>query len=581
VRAVLFTSHEGGYVDNVLGTTLEGSQDNADVVEENQNTFDNYGGRIAARWNINDAWDLDLSYIAQQSELEGAWETDPALGDFKISQFFKEYRDDDWYQLSATIKGDLGFAELTATASYFDRKVVYEWDNMVYEQWKDAYFGIYYNLPLYNSDYTFGTVFNDQDIYRSAYEARLSSQGDSRFQWMIGGFYEDLTSKWFYGTKNPDYVGTTSWYAAQAYAAYYNDLGYDVQAPLPPTDIAYSERYYNSVKQTAVFGEIGYDLTEQWAVTLGARWFEFDRGTSYVYQFPQGLPALGSFDTGGRVESSGVESDKVFKLATTFNFTDDIMIYALYSEGFRLGGNNSQRAANTGAVPLVYEPDKVENYEAGVKSQLADGRILLNVIAFNAVWDQIQINDGDLGGRWWLRGTLNGGKAENKGVEISSEWRATDRLTIAANATLSDPQFKEDIVRFNDVVPAGAPMVWAAERKYYVSLQYSVPDVFGGDLWFQYDYSYESEKWNDLDNIVANDRDGVVPSWNLSNFHVGLDMQNGWEAQLNVANAWNQLAYNSLDNDTSAAYFGDLRFDNLRSYARPRTIGLSVRKRFD
>jgi outer membrane receptor protein involved in Fe transport len=585
IRAVAFTAHEGGYVDNVLGATLEGSETNADVAEEDQNAYDNYGGRIAALWNISEEWGLNLSYIAQQSELEGAWETDPAIGDFKITRFFDEYRDDDWYQVSGTVKGDLGFAELTATASYFDRKVVYEWDNMVYEQWKDSYFAAY---PLYNSDYTFGTIFNDQDIYRAAYEARLTSQGESRFHWMIGAFYEDSTTEWFYGAKNPDYVGTTSWYAAQAYAYYYNYLGYDVQYPLLPTDIAYSESYYNDIKQTAVFGEIGFDLTEQWNVTVGARWFEFDRNTVTIYQFPQGLPPFTSFDTGGRVESSGVESDTVFKLGTTFHFTDDVMAYALYSEGFRLGGTNSQRAANTGLIPPVYEPDKVQNYEAGIKSQFADGRVLLNVIAFSAVWDQIQVTQFSVNGIWWLQGIINGGEAENQGVEISAEWQATDNLNLVARATISDPQFKEDIDLLGDDtdnidedVHPGDPLVWSAEEKYYAAVEYVVPDVLGGDLWFRYDYSYEGEKWNTLSNIVENDPEGLVPSWSLSNFHVGLTMENGWELQADVKNVWNELAYNSLDNDSSGDLFGDPRFDNIRNYARPRTIGFSVRKRFD
>jgi outer membrane receptor protein involved in Fe transport len=326
---------------------------------------------------------------------------------------------------------------------------------------------------------------------------------------------------------------------------------------------------------------MAYDLTEQWTMTVGARWFEFDRSTSYVYQFPLGLPPFGAFDTGGRVESSGVENDTVFKLGTTFNFTEDVMFYALYSEGFRLGGNNSQRAANTGFVPLVYQPDKVENYEAGIKSQFADGRVLLNVIGFSVVWDQIQINQSGVDGLWWSRGTINGGEAENKGVEITAEWQATDQLNLSARATISDPKFKDEIVRFNDVVPAGAPMVWAAEAKYYASLEYLMPDILGGDLWFRYDYSYEGEKWNGLTNIIENDRDGLVPSWNLSNAHLGLTMENGWEFQFDVRNVWNELAYNSLYNDSSGELFGDPRFDNIRNYTKPRTIGLSIRKRFD
>jgi iron complex outermembrane recepter protein len=579
IRAVAFTSHEGGWIDNVLGTTLEGSEDNSALVEKNFNVYDNNGGRIAARWTMSDDWEMDLSYIAQNSSADGSWESDPALGDYEVARFFKEYRDDDWHQVSATVKGDLGFAELTVTASDFSRDVVYEWDNMVYEQYKDAYWGPYY--ALYNSDYTFGTIFNDQTITRSAYEARLTSQGDSRFNWMIGGYYEQLDIGWFYGAKNPDYVGTTSWYAAQAYAYYYNYLGYDVQYPLPETDIGYSQLYKNSVDQKAVFGEMSFDLTDRLTATLGARRFEFDRFTSDTTQFPQGLPPAGAYDTGGNYSSSGNDSSTVYKVGLTYDITDDIMVYGLFSQGFRLGGNNSARAASTGFVPLVYDPDTLDNYEIGLKSRLAGGRLVLNATVFWMVWDKIQINQDNVDNRWWLRGTINGGKAENKGVELSATWQATENLYLEASGFFGNPEFTERIVRFDDVVPAGAPMVWSPEKKFKLALEYTIPGVFGGDMWLRYDYSYEGEKWRDLNDIVANDPNGIAPAWDISNAHVGLEYDNGWTFQLHALNLWNEKAVDWLVNDTSAALFGDPRFDHERTYSKPRTVGLSVTKRFD
>ena len=60
---------------------------------------------------------------------------------------------------------------------FFDRTIVYEWDNMVYDQWRSTVFGVYY--PLYNTDETFGTTYNDQIQRRWAYEVRLTSQGES------------------------------------------------------------------------------------------------------------------------------------------------------------------------------------------------------------------------------------------------------------------------------------------------------------------------------------------------------------------------------------------------------------------
>ena len=50
-------------------------------------------------------------------------------------------RDDDWQSSALTLKGDLGFADLSATVTTYDRDIVYEWDNHSYTQWKDAYYG--------------------------------------------------------------------------------------------------------------------------------------------------------------------------------------------------------------------------------------------------------------------------------------------------------------------------------------------------------------------------------------------------------------------------------------------------------
>ena len=136
VRVVGFYNDEGGWVDNVPGETFMGDRNNADLVEDDFNDFETYGGRIAARWMINPQWETTLSFISQWSRADGSWESDPALGDYKITRFFKEWREDNWYQTSLNVTGDLGFADLSVTGSYFDRNVDYEWDDMTYDQWR-------------------------------------------------------------------------------------------------------------------------------------------------------------------------------------------------------------------------------------------------------------------------------------------------------------------------------------------------------------------------------------------------------------------------------------------------------------
>ncbi len=69
---------------------------------------------------------------------------------------------------------------------------------------------------------------------------RLTSKGESRFQWMLGAFYEDVYDWWEYGARIPGYKTTTSWEYAQYLAYYYNAQGYDIQYPLDPTEIYYT-----------------------------------------------------------------------------------------------------------------------------------------------------------------------------------------------------------------------------------------------------------------------------------------------------------------------------------------------------
>ena len=57
--------------------------------------------------------------------------------------------------------------------------------------------GTYY--ALYDTGTLHATTFNYQKQNRWAYEARLTSQGDSKLQWMAGAFYEDVYDWWEYG----------------------------------------------------------------------------------------------------------------------------------------------------------------------------------------------------------------------------------------------------------------------------------------------------------------------------------------------------------------------------------------------
>src|SRR5688572_18133987 len=166
-----------------------------------------------------------------------------------------------------------------------------------------------------------------------------------------------------------------------------------------------------------------------------------------LYQVPRGLPANSDPEANG-LTSKSRDSDTTFKFATEYHFNPDVMVYALYSEGFRLGGDNSQRAADTGLIPPNYGPDYLSNYEAGIKSQWFDNRLQLNLSAFLMDWEDIQLRVTSTSlsdsGAFWIEGNINGGNAEQKGVEFNGEWYATDRLNFQWSVFLASPEFTED-----------------------------------------------------------------------------------------------------------------------------------------
>ena len=333
IRAVGYSTLDGGWVDNVLGSSYSGNFDNADVVEDDYNEYETDGGRISALWQMSENWDVLFNVMTEANESRGEWETDPSLGGTRIVRFFEDFKEDDWTSVGLTLSGDLGFANLSVTGQYMDRDFAYEWDNNAYTQRKDrvyggaylrtyeacyaqyqgGYYGAYYYCayagyyagytyaPRYYTNYSFSTIVNEQEQEREQVEVRLTSQGDGKLQWMIGGYWEEIYDTWFYYTDMPNHTNTTAWATAQAYAAYYKYVaGYsDVQYPLPDTTYHYAQTMERTNTQLAIFGEIDYDFTDKTRGTVGVRWAENEREEYDQYEWPVGLPAVGGYGSDG------------------------------------------------------------------------------------------------------------------------------------------------------------------------------------------------------------------------------------------------------------------------------------------
>ena len=123
------------------------------------------------------------------------------------------------------------------------------------------------------------------------------------------------------------------------------------------------------------------------------------------------------------------------------------MVYLLYSEGFRLGGSNSARAAASASF---------RSSTAGHAQELR-GRAEEPVVRRHRAAQRVAVLHGmgrhpaqhlrqQLDNPWWMRGTFNGGKAEQKGAEIDGSWSVTENFSLDASAFLAEPEFSEDSI---------------------------------------------------------------------------------------------------------------------------------------
>lgn len=637
IRLVAYDIKEGGYIDNVYSTSPHSvcaagapcdhdfayyggvdqdghlnsaTPDNAGLEEDDYNDYEMSGARISALWNINEKWSALVTLMHQDSLTTGVWSSDTALGDYKVARFSDEWRKDKWTSTAFTIKGDLGFAEFSNSFGYAERDQSYQFDNTHYEayhtrlkgQYWSAYYNYYYGYYAYNyydkydTDYNGGIYRSLQEAERITNEIRLTSTTDSRFQWMVGAFYENNKDGWDDRGDIPNLNTTKHWRYTQWRTCDLEAQGFPVACPaIDPNNTWYNDSYARERTQLAVFGQVDYDLTEQLRVTVGARWFEYDRYVVNDRQWPPGLPVEAILlDGEGASIEDGTESDTSFKFGISYALDDDKMVYGLYSQGFRLGGRNNPKAVRVDFVPEFFKPDQLNNYEIGTKTEWLDNRLQVNATIFHMVWDDIQLSLGSSGsGLWWLRGQDNGGGGENTGGELDVLWQATDSLRLSLNAYVGDPHYTHDYITLEGELEmsAGTSMPDSSREKYTLALDYTFQDVMGGDLWVRFDTYYQSPLYSALwradeaNPASPNYVQGAtfdVDSFTKSNFQVGYDRET-WNARLMVRNLTNERANTFTGSGTGyyGEYWGHTGFGESNNLARPRTISLKFTKSFD
>ena len=351
-----------------------------------------------------------------------------------------------------------------------------------------------------------------------------------------------------------------------------------------------------------MFGELSYKLTDKWTVIGGGRWFRYDRDINQHYQQPLGIPVGLGAPSG---TSSGNESATLGKFSVQYRFNPDVMGYFLFSQGYRLGGYNSQRAVDSGAVPYQYQPDKLNNFELGMKSQWLDHRLTLNASLFLMKWTDIQLNSstGAAGGAWWKRGTINGGSAENSGLELSGAARASKNWSINFSMTASNPHLTDPVAYTSGTTSLKARR-WSARRTSrgrWVSGMHSTGSrrvaTCGRDSTTATSRPYTrvstmrrplirtprmpcDHPGDPSYQIPANW--GRIEPWRFAKFQVGVSLPSKLDVTLTLNNVFNSKGANWVTTGEGwySGQFGDPRYKNMQAQFRPQSIGLTIRKDF-
>lgn len=310
----------------------------------------------------------------------------------------------------------------------------------------------------------------------------------------------------------------------------------------------------------SVFGSVIYNISEQFAIGLDARYQE-DKVRESTAEFePQVIADVPSNASNEGIAAFAFDtaSFKRFlpRLVLDYKPNDDMTLYGVVSRGNKPGFfNNAVVSANLGVAPEVLE-ETAWNYELGAKTTWMDGRFLLNIAAYYIDWTNQQIRQTflDAQGQDSTIST-NAGETEVYGLELESTFVVTEELVMSGSVAYAAPEFKVfDEPTFAPQLGVSPDLAGNEPYRYpdwqvQLSADYAQPDVFNDwGIFARADMNMTGKRWSEI--------------YNLSYI--------GWEYKLNLRagiedDNWKLTAYvNNVFDDRSLA--GSFRFRDLRRF---------------
>jgi iron complex outermembrane receptor protein len=561
VRLVAYASEDDGWVTNVS------------TGQDPSNKISNIGFRAGLGWQVNDRFNANFTYILQETEVDDGSTINPALGEDSRSGYGNEATEIEVQKFNMTLTYDLGFAELTSSTNFSEN------DGSMDVDLSNA-LGNMFPLLLHR----------EPDDEAFVQELRLVSNSDSQFDWVLGAFYLD---------RETDVI--EAFYVTQEFAdSRGGSIGNTISTLGVDNAFIYGGPVPNSYEETAIFGELGYQLTNSLKATLGFRTGDMENansrpagGSSVLGSFigPVVFMGASSFNPvpyqAGTYEP-GKTSNDVIKFSLAWQMNDQINLFATASEGFR--SNEINRSAfvrgldgqlgSSGLdpndpiiIPPVSASDKLWNYEIGMKGRW-DG-FSANLSIYQMVWEDIQLV-AQRGGGDPTSFFTNAGEAESEGVELELLANPNENFEFGLNVAYQDATVTELSEREALMVGAevGSSLV-SPDLQVSGHFMYTMALDGGNEAFGRLGYSYTDQMPNGFENQVGNPN-ATNPRYTMTDSYSKLDFSVG----LNT-DKWSVALYgeNILDNDDYVFVMQQTFFNNAHMTLRPRTFGIRVSMR--
>ncbi|MEP6548229.1 MAG: TonB-dependent receptor [Gammaproteobacteria bacterium] len=599
VRASVWYRRDGGYIDHINPVSLGSEQKNANFDETML-------VRLAAVWAPTDKITVTPSYFYQdryRNDVESYWPLYSNPGENRLVSADPTQRSDPdrFYLMSLKVEGDLGAAKLISNTSYYHRKEETGYDGTLYNLGFYQYFlgpdfglsdpllldGNGVHLPDGATNYRSPASVNNsqQNITQ---EIRLQSNDPyAKLIWTTGVFFSVNRQQYLEQIHDPLLNELT----LVTTGSPYTDIFTDVDGNAVPFDPRYPNDSYFLLtnakdQQLAAYGEGTYSFTDQFKLTLGARFSQ----SKYSFTSLTGGPQL--FNAPAEVGADKTETSFTPKASFSYQADPRNLYYFTYAKGYRPGGGNNPvpyaacaddfQSLGVPGAPLTFNSDTVNSFEVGAKNNF-NNRVKISSSVYYIRWNNIQ--QTVVPPVCQISFIANLGKAVAKGFDIQAEIALTDTFTMELATGYTDARYTTDsrltpsedppVVSKGDAVTGqsgqpGAPFTATIGLEYKFSL-------FEHESFIRADDEFQGRaKWpspsQDATTQQYDSANYTLSSTNFASARAGMTF-GGWQVAAfvdNLADTHTVTNYNwTIDpGDGESRLQRQYRF-------RPRTVGLS------